>query len=298
MVCLLACTVLGCKRKDPQEDKIRLFYLNSENTAISARTYQLQAEAESEQIKEILDCLSVDYPEEGLTAPIKGFELKQYSTEDNVITLDFSAGYKKLDVITEKLVRAAIVNTLCELDSVRRVTIRVNGALVVDETGGKSEKMTSDQFIYNSGREMLNFERTEMHLYFASRDGKKLVETYRTVVYNGNIPMERLVVEQIIAGPNGDFNYPTINVGTRLLNILTRDNICTVTFDRTFLTNPYPVEPEVAIYSIVNSLTELPAIRQVQIIIDGEDHPVFMDHYVLDSENLLQKNAKIVLTRE
>ena len=168
----------------------------------------------------------------------------------------------------------------------------------MDERGNKSVNMTPEQFIYNSGSEMLNYERTEMHLYFASEDGKKLVDTYRTVVYNGNIPMEKLVAEQIIKGPKGDFNYPTINADTKVVNVLTRDNICTITFDKTFLTNPYSVEPEVAIYSIVNSLTELPSIRQVQILIDGEEHPVFMEHYSLDSENLLQKNTKIVKTKE
>ena len=168
----------------------------------------------------------------------------------------------------------------------------------MDEHGNKSENMTADQFIYNAGSEMLNFERAEIHLYFASQDGKKLVETYRTVVFNGNIPMERLVVEQVIAGPNGAFNYPTVNENTKVVNILTRDNICTVTLDKTFLTNPYSVDPEVAIYSIVNSLAELPATRQVQILIEGEENPVFMNTYTINSETLLQKNTKIVQNGE
>ena len=158
--------------------------------------------------------------------------------------------------------------------------------------------MTADQFIYNSGREMLNFERTEMHLYFASRDGKELVQTYRAVVFNSNIPMERLVVEQIIAGPNSDFSFKTVNENTKLVNILTRDNICTVTLDKAFLTIPENVDPEVTVYSIVNSLTDLPAIRQVQIIIDGEDNPVTIGDFTLDSETLLQRNEEIIQNKE
>ena len=296
-LCLL-CIVSGCAKSGSSEDSLKVFYLNSTRTGILSRMYEPDSQTVEEQAGELLEQLALDYPEEGLSGPVKGFKIQDYSIEENTITIDCSAGYKDLEKITEKLVRATIVNTICGIEEINKVTIRVNGALLVDERGNKSVNMTPEQFIYNSGSEMLNYERTEMHLYFASEDGKKLVDTYRTVVYNGNIPMEKLVAEQIIKGPKGDFNYPTINAGTKVVNVLTRDNICTITFDKTFLTNPYSVEPEVAIYSIVNSLTELPSIRQVQILIDGEEHPVFMEHYSLDSENLLQKNTKIVKTKE
>ena len=298
-LCLcLSCIISGCAKSSSSENSLKVFYLNSNRTGILSRMYDPASQTVEGQAEEILEQLALDYPEEGLSGPVKGFKIQEYSIKDNTISINCSAEYKELEKITEKLIRATIVNTICGIEEINKVTIRVNGALLVDERGNKSVNMTPEQFIYNSGSEMLNFERTEMHLYFASEDGKKLVDTYRTVVYNGNIPMEKLVAEQIIKGPKGDFNYPTINADTKVVNVLTRDNICTITFDKTFLTNPYSVEPEVAIYSIVNSLTELPSIRQVQILIDGEEHPVFMEHYSLDSENLLQKNTKIVKTKE
>ena len=295
---LLACLLAACGGDASPENEVRVFYLTADRTALASREHALKAESAYGQAQELLDLLAEDPHEEGLSAPVSGFEREEFSIEKNTLLLSFSSSYRSMDSITEKLTRAAIVNTMCGLDEIRRVTIRVNGALLVDEHGSKSENMTADQFIYNAGSEMLNFERAEIHLYFASEDGKQLVETYRTVVFNGNIPMERLVVEQIIAGPNGDFNYPTVNADTKVVNIVTRDNICSVTLDATFLTNPWPVDPEVAVYSIVNTLTELPNIRQVQVIIDGVEDPVFMDTYALDSEALLQKNTRLVLTRE
>lgn len=294
----LSAGLSGCAGKDSDEKTIRVFYLNKEKTGLIPKQKALKAESLYGQVGELLDLLATPPADEILTAPISGFECGDCSIDKNTIILEMSGSYREMDEITEKLTRAAIVNTLCELSEIRRVTIRVNGALIVDEHGSKSENMTADQFIYNAGSEMLNFERAEIHLYFASEDGKKLVETYRTVVFNGNIPMERLVVEQVIAGPNGDFNHPTVNENTKVVNIVTRDNICTVTLDKTFLTNPYPVDPEVAIYSIVNSLAELPATRQVQILIEGEENPVFMNTYTISSETLLQKNTKIVQNGE
>lgn len=301
ILCLLGglCGSLsGCAAAKEDEEAVRVFYLNSEKTGLIPKAQKLHAESVYGKTEELLDLLASVPDGEMYCAPISGFERKDYSIENDTVLLEFSGEYRSMDTISEKLTRAAIVNTLCELTEIHHVTIRVNGALIVDEHGNKSENMTANQFIYNAGSEMLNFEREEIHLYFASEDGKSLVETYRTVVFNSNIPMERLVVQEIIHGPNTDFNYPTVNENTKVVNILTRDNICTVTLDSTFLTNPYSVDPEVAVYSIVNSLTELPAIRQVQIIIEGENNPVFMDTFKLDSETLLQKNTKLIQTRQ
>ena len=298
-VCLLCLLIyIGCSSQEDRGTQIHVFYLNSEETGLVSRTHSLNAESLYGRAAETMDYLSQGPVEEGLKAPLMGMDCEEFTIEKDVIILELPAAYRDLDTITEKLTRAAIVNTLCELEEINRVTIRVKGALLMDEQGNKSENMTSDQFIYSTGNEMLSYENAEVHLYFATEDGKKLVETYRTVVYNANIPMERMVVEQVIAGPKGDFNYPTVNENTKIVNIVTRDNICTVTLDKTFLTNPHEVDPEVAIYSIVNSLTEIPSIRQVQILIEGEEEPVFMDSYPLDAETLLQKNTNIVQTRE
>lgn len=284
----------GCGERKAGRAFFTVYYLNAEKNALALRKTELKAESEYGRAEEMLDLLGKTPEEEGLKAPISGFTRKEFSIDNHVIMVDFTRGYRNLDIITEKLVRAAIVRTLCEIPDVHRVTIRVNGALLVDERGNKSENMTAEQFIYNSGKEMLNFERTQLHLYFASEDGTKLISTYRKIVYNGNIPMDRLVVEQIIKGPKASFSYPTVNENTKVINVVSRDNICTVTLDRTFLTNPYKVSPEVALYSIVNSLTELASIHQVQIIIDGEEAPLFMDKFTLNSENLLQNNTKLV----
>lgn len=289
MICLQ-----GCGKSNADRAVFTVYYLNAEKNALELRKTELKSETEYGRAEELLDILGTEPEEEGLHAPISGFSRKEFSIDNNTLIVDFTRGYRNLDVITEKLVRAAIVRTLCEISDVKRVTIKVNGALLVDERGNKSENMVAEQFIYNSGKEMLNFERTRLHLYFATEDGKSLVKTARDIVYNGNIPMDRLVVEQVIKGPKANFSYAAVNENTKVINVVSRDYICTVTLDKTFLTNPYNVTPEVALYSIVNSLTELSSIKQVQIIIEGEEAPLFMDKYVLNSENLLQSNSKIV----
>ena len=66
-------------------------------------------------------------------------------------------------------------------------------------------------FIDNAGDEINSYERVKLKLYFADETGTELREINRTVVYNSNISMEKLVVEQLIDGPNAKDVYPTIN---------------------------------------------------------------------------------------
>ena len=66
-----------------------------------------------------------------------------------------------------------------------------------------------------------------------------------------------------------------INPETKIINILTKDGICYVNLDSSFLTVVNNVSTEVAVYSIVNSLVELDNINKVQILVNGEVPPTF-----------------------
>ena len=56
------------------------------------------------------------------------------------------------------------------------------------------------------------------------------------VRYSSNVSKEKLIVEKLIQGPSGTEAYPTINPNTNLLSVTTKDGICYVNFDSTFLT--------------------------------------------------------------
>lgn len=156
--------------------------------------------------------------------------------------------------------------------------------------------LSRDSFIYNSGNEIRNNEKTRLHLYFANKDGDMLVNTYRPAVYNSNMPEERLIVEEVLKGPNSDFSYPTLNPNTSVVSVLTRDKVCYVDLDRNFLDEPYSVTPEVAIYSLVNSLCELDSVDEVQISISGSSSYQFMDKVSLSTA--FEMNRDIVEKEE
>ena len=80
------------------------------------------------------------------------------------------------------------------------------------------------------------------------------------------------MVEELILGPSGQIEglYPSVNPQTKIINVMTKDGICYVNLDSSFLSAVNNVSTEISIYSIVNSLIELSNVNKVQILINGE----------------------------
>ena len=103
---------------------------------------------------------------------------------------------------------------------------------------------------------------------------------------------EKLVLEQLIRGPITKDAYPTIPSDTKILSVSTKDGICYVNFDEGFLGQGYNVLEEIPIYSIVNSLTEIPGINKVQILINGETNRVFQES--IRFETIFERNLDLI----
>lgn len=168
--------------------------------------------------------------------------------------------------------RAAIVRTLTQLPEIDTVEMTVEGKPLVDSMGNVVGRMNADQFINNDGNEINTYELARIKLFFASDEGNMLIAAYREKHYSSNTPIERFIVEELIAGPSGQVEglHATINPNTKIINVTTKDGICYVNLDDNFLTVPDNVSMDAAVYSIVNSLVELSNINKVQILVNGE----------------------------
>lgn len=281
----LACIFMAsCGRNvEPSENTISVYYVNSNETGIMAKDYELVSSREDTDaaIDELIEVLKKMPDRLEYEAPISGnINLIGYSLHDRLLTLNFASNYSQLGRTIEILDRAAIVRTFTQLDDVEYVTFQVEGTPITDHYGNVIGNMSADTFIYNVGNEINTYEKVELKLYFATEDGKRLMPVFRSVVYNSNISMEKLAVEQVISGPNSDIAYPTINKLAKVKSINVKDGVCYLDLDTDFLIQPNQVSAEVAIYSIVNTVTELPNINKVVFSVDGQDSFQYMDFMI------------------
>ena len=291
----------GCAREEKEDSGLLLYYLNEDLSSLNTLSYLMEdgkSKADlspQEMADDMLEQLATSSGDVRSIAPIQNFTVTGTTLQNGTLTVFLSSDYEELETVREILTRAALVNTLCQIDGVDSVSFLCGDHPLTNEDGSVVTAMNSDMFIFNSGKEIMNYEKVRLHLYFANEDGDQLVDTYRNVVYNSNISMERLVVEQVLKGPNSDVVFPTLNPASKVLSVTTRDGVCYVNLDQAFLTEPYGVTSQVAIYSLVNSLTELSSVSAVQITIEGKTGKAFMDSSL---SSAFERNLSVVRKNE
>lgn len=303
MLVIAFCFVLpavSCRNHVSEDDIsgkiIKVFYVNLDEDRIEGIEYELQTEDVVEQIKEAIVMLSTTPKKKELKATIS-LELgtPDCTLNEEQLTIRFDENYNLMPPTKEVLVRAAIVRTLCQLDGVSFVQFNINGEPLLNSSGELVGKMNSAQFIDNDGKEISAYDQVTIQLYFANESGDKLIPVKRTVEYNTNISMEKLVMEQILKGPDESGGYATINPATKVNNITITDGICYVNLSKEFLTQVYNVNSEVTIYSIVNSLVELNNVNKVQILIDGDSKLTFRE--TISLESTFSRNLDLIETK-
>lgn len=296
-VCLAVLLTAGaCGSGDEAESgkAYEVFYLNRDETKISSEViYMDETLSQDEQISGLLSALQAA-PENVSLKAMSGsaFQINSYKVDEGQLNLDVDESYRKLSSTTEVLVRASLVKTLTQVEGINHVLMTIGGQSLIDGSGAAVGPMTADTFLDNEGDAINSYELVTLKLYFANETGDRLVETSRTLEYNSNISVERLVVDCLVKGPDTDQAYPTINPDTKVLGVTVRDGICYVNFDETFLTQVYNVTPDVVIYSITNSLAELTGVTRVQISVGGKTDLVFRETFNL--ANLYERNLDLV----
>ncbi len=295
-ILLLAIPLLmaGCrKQQQVDESGYRIWYINQDETCLKYENKELQSKNEEGLLREMMEVMRETPTDDELKPVIpEDVELLDFDFEHNQLYLDFSPEYKKMPKVYEVLCRAAIVRTLGQIDGVEYVDFQVNGEPLTDLEGKEIGLMNEDQFIENAGEEINAYKTADLTLYFANKAGDKLVGQRVAMEYNSNISLEKLIVEQLIAGPPFEGAYPTIPSETKLLNISIKDKICYVNLDEGFLGTGYNVIESIPVYSIVNSLIENTDAQKVQISINGETNRMFRESINFDT--IFEKNEGLI----
>ena len=296
----------GCTQKKA-DNTVEVFCLNMDVTSSVPESYVLRSKNSDvdKQVDELLGRMQ-DKPEDSRLrkaipdeVSVRGHEEKNYNC-----TVDFSKEYYDLTAAQEVLLRASVVRTLTQLDSISYVTFTVNSIPLVDSDDEIVGSMGADDFVENPGEQINTSVKETLTLYFADKDGTGLEKQTRVIHYSSNIALEKLVVEQLIEGPKGSKLKATLPGTTKLINVSVADRICYLNFDSSFRnTIDNKLTEDVVLYSIVNSLTSLPTVDKVQISLDGENDGMLLYNYklsdmyefnkdIVDSDDSTEKTEK------
>lgn len=133
-------------------------------------------------------------------------------------------------------------------------------------------------------------EMIEVNLYFSDSQAMYLVPEKRKIPQTPSLA--RQVVVELIKGPENSDLYPTIPEGTQINEVYIADDIAYIDLsEEIFKNHPGGSSGELmTVYSIVNTLTEIPPIRGVQILVGGNETKSLAGHIDISMPLLRDEN--------
>lgn len=276
----------------------QIYYLNTGGTRLSPREYQ--PEAGEEDMGALIEELMVQFGQvpadfDGQTALGDKVELQRYMLDGTVLYLYFNPNYMLMNPTREILCRAALTKVFTQIPGIDYININSGDQPIIDAKGNPVGMMCAADFV-ESISDVNAFEESQLTLYFADESGERLKAEKRPVFHSINTSLERLVVEELIAGPLEDGLFSTLPPETRILNISVTDNICYVNFDDSFLKNTLSVKEYIPVYSIVNSLVENTGVNRVQISVNGSNDSLLKEVFPLNQ--MFEQNLDCIVAEE
>ena len=283
-IVLCALFLAGCGKKEAKEEgEYRVYYVNKEGTGLVSKGYDAAAVETEALIEELVKEMNTN-PADASMHPAKPESVADagYQLEDAFLYMDFGQEYVTMGAVTEVLFRAATVKTLTQIEGIEGIAFHIGGVPLSDQKGNAVGLMTADSFVDHADQSVSGLKRESLNLYFANEAGDALKCEQVEVVYNGSISQEKLILEQLLEGPKAEGYKRTLPADTEILNLSIKDGTCYVNMDSKARELDAVLTEEVAVYSVVNSLTELGTIQKVQFSIDGDTDVVLRESLRLD----------------
>lgn len=295
-VLLMAAVLLlgGCGQKAEEESSYKVYYVNTTGTRLVEADYSPSAQTFEEMMDELLGQLET--PPAGAASFVSalkdGVTVNGYERGIDALRIDFSGEYYDLSNTDEVLLRAAVVKTFSQVPGVTKVMITVDKEQLKDADGELIQPMDANSFIDTKEGGINSYQYATLILYFANSEGDKIAKETRSLHYSSNMVLERLVVEQLIAGPEESGLKAVLGNNVRIQNLYVQNGICTINFDAEFNRAPSenPPDAQAALYAIVNSICETcDNVSGVRFEIDGDSDVMFRDAVSLDQVFMMDR---------
>lgn len=270
-----------------------LYFFNEAGTSISDESREIKYRNDSELPRAVIGKLLKGPRTPKLQRTLsRDVELLGVDMRDTSnIVVNFSGEYISGDATKDILKTYSVVKSLCEIYYVNSVKVVVEGNDIMTPDGAAIGYLTAADI--NLATDTNTSETREIKLYFTKKDYNMLSSEMRTIKVTDQQPLEQYIINELIKGPYDKERIPTLSKDTVLLSVDVADDICFVNFKSSFIDkNSGAREKEIlAIYSIVDSLTELDSISRVQFLIGGKKVDMFGN---ININSMFGRNADLI----
>lgn len=260
-----------------QQQTVSLYFLDNSKTKLVKEQRKLELASDNEGLHQLVELL-IEGPKNNVDfkrALPEKTRLLSLTKHGNLVTADFSQDFFGASDADNMLAASTVVNTLCELEGIDKVTILVEGQELIGTDKKPLGALSKEDIIYDGSQTQQ--DSVVLSLYFPNQTGEYLQLEKRTVTLKDKEPLAKLTLTELMKGSEDNQAQRCIPAETKLLSVETKDKTCFVNFSRDFIdrhTGGSTAET-MTIYSIINSLTEDGSIEKVQFLIEGQKVETF-----------------------
>lgn len=285
--------------EEPGPGEIKIYCTNTSYDGLHWENYKLPNSGRDEMVQKVFGLLG-NQPSSASHKKVLPEDvsiISYYFDVDDQLIIDFSSQYMNMSTIQETLLRAAFVKTFCQISGVEYLEFYVEGVPLMhsDKPVGI---MTDSDFVNFYGNSSDLKQNMKFTLYMTDKEGKLLQDCVINVDIDGMKSLEEVALEKLIMGPEASSAFePVVNEKTVINRIRTFDGVCYVDLSEDFLSKPLgKITDEVGVYSVVNTLCEIPGVTKVRITINGSERKNFgkvaiNDFLSLKPELIVQEKA-------
>lgn len=246
-------------------------------------------------LESILDAYIQGPTTDGYVNPFPaGLEIMDISLDKNVLSIQFNSVYDTVLGYGKTIMDCCLTNTLSQFSSIHSVVFETEESRN-QENFTPEVRSTADYVLEDKGAEPAE---TSIRVYHSDVNGRYLVPQDIELTIEDQETIPEIIIQQMIAGPTTTGQYLALPEGTELRDIAVDENgLCTVDFSAEFLYNCPTTElmERIAVFAVVNSLTELKTIEQVLILSEGS--PIEQYLYMNLSEPLVRDEDILTVVR-
>lgn len=268
---VLLLLLVGCRRNAETSldhgGQLMLFYPCESTQILVSETGLLAKEmrdfgSELPAWKDLLQIL-LDGPKEvGLRNPFPdGLSVELAELREGTLYIQMNRQWDFLSPMELHLAQACIVMTAEQFSSVDDVCVF---SVQTEKKGIRKEILRRESFLLYD--DFATNDHLQVKIYFSDKNGRYLVEENRSRSGGDTDTLPQFIIEQLLLGPQKEGSLPVLPEGTSLLQSNVKDGICTLNFSGEFVSNgpDTHMQSRMTVFAVVNSLTELPQITEVQ----------------------------------
>lgn len=300
------CLLVGCGQEPVEENTVRqlanneiyIYYLNIEKNDIYPEPFVVESQEEIllvvDQVVKALK--SVDEEKNYLSPFPQGITYRgsKEGQRSGNVELNFDVIYDGITSEDMLFFKACVSKSIMELEGVHSVTMYFTDLAATDEeTATISESFEYDSFNLIFGEGAVYTQQGSITVYFANESGDALKGYNQVVEITNTTSLPQLVLETLINGPKDDEVYTaTLAKDVQIQKVNVKDGICYVDLSDEFYNSESTLSNDIIVYSIVNSLVDLPNVSKVQFLRNGEKQTLYRESLPFDG--LLERNLDLI----